>query len=272
MADYRAFASMCGMRVVEAVDTRLRTLVALAVLPTGIVFLSCVAMLIALLTRSDRQVHWAYMGFARMCMLVGSTDLQVHGAHHARSDPAYVVVANHESNWDPPSIIAGLPELIVRFIVKQQIMRIPIFGHALRLTGNVTVERNKAAGDIDRIRRGMEERTRDVSMLFFAEGTRSRDGHLQRFKRGAFATAISHNLPILPVAIAGSRLVWRAESIAIHRGPVVIEIGEPIRVEGLGLGDRDALRVQCEESVRKLRARTYDRIRAQGLPAPPDLD
>jgi 1-acyl-sn-glycerol-3-phosphate acyltransferase len=260
------------MRVVEAVDTPLRTAVALAVLPTGIVFLSCGAMLLALLTRSNRQVHWAYLGFARMCMLIGSTDLQVHGAHHARSNPAYVVVANHESNWDPPSIIAGLPDLIIRFIVKQQIMRIPIFGHALRLTGNVTVERNRAAGDIRRIRRGMEERTQDVSMLFFAEGTRSRDGHLQTFKKGAFATAISHDLPILPVAIAGSRLVWSADSIAIHRGPVVIEIGEPISAAGLELSDRDALRVQCEESVRKLRARAYDRIRAQGFPTPPDVN
>lgn len=272
MADSRAFASISSMRVVETVDTPLRTLVAWTVLPAGIVFLSCVAMLLAVVTRSNRQVHWAYLTFARMCILVGGTDLQVHGSHHARSNQAYVLVMNHESNWDPPSIIAGLPELIIRFIVKQEIMRIPIFGHALGLTGNVTVERKKAARDVDRIRKGMKERNREVSMLFFAEGTRSRDGHMQPFKKGAFATAISHELPILPVAVAGSRRIWSAESVMLRRGPVVLEIGAPIPVEGLDLADRDALRTQCEEAVRKLRSEAYDRVRAQGFPTPPDVD
>lgn len=261
------------MRVVGMVDTAVRTAVAFAVLPAGIVFLSCVAMLLAVLTRSNRQVHSAYLGFARMCMFVGGTTLIVRGAHHVQSGHAYVVVANHESNWDPPSIIAGLPEVVIRFIVKQEIINIPIFGHALRLTGNVTVQRNRDPKDVERIRKGMSERAQEVSMLFFAEGTRSREGHMQPFKRGAFATAIAHGLPILPIAIAGTRNVMPAGAFPrLRRAPVVIEIGEPIPLEGLEVQHRDQLRSQTEEVVRKLRARAYTRIRELGHATPPDFD
>jgi 1-acyl-sn-glycerol-3-phosphate acyltransferase len=259
------------VRLPASIDTPLRTIAALAVLPGAIILISAIAILIALLGRSDREVHKAYLSFARMCMFIGWTDLQVQGAHHLERGQSYVVVPNHESNWDPPSIIAALPDVILRFIVKQQIMAIPVFGHALRMTGNVTVERNRSRGDLNRIREGMDQRRQSVSMLFFAEGTRSRDGSMGSFKKGAFATAIAHQLPVLPVAIAGTRHVWPAGFIRIRRAPVVLEIGEPISVEGLELSDRDSLRKQTEEVVRKLRVRAYERIADQGFPTAPDV-
>ena len=259
------------MRVPEAIDTPIRTLVAVATLPAGMILLSTVAVIIALLGSGQRQIHTVYRAFADLCIWVAGTTLRVNGRHHVRGDQAYVVVVNHESNWDPPSIIAGLPEVVLRFIVKQQIMRIPIFGHALRLTGNVIVERTNTRGDVERVRKTMDERPKDVSMLFFAEGTRSRDWRMAHFKKGAFATAIRSGLPILPVAVAGTRYVWPPGFIRIRRAPVVIEVGEPIPVVGLTLDDRDALREQCEQTVRKLRERAYEHIAARGFPVPPDL-
>ena len=177
------------MRLLESIP---RTAVALLVLPAAIALLSGLVILVALATRSDRKVHRVYLAFARTCLFVGGTKLELSGADHVKPGQAYVVVANHESNWDPPSIIAGLPGLILRFIVKREMMRIPIFGHALRVSGNVRVERNRTQADVERIRRHMQERPSEVSMLFFAEGTRSRDGALHPFKKGAFATASSH--------------------------------------------------------------------------------
>ena len=260
------------MRAPSGIDTALRTLLALALVPGGIALLSTVAILIALLGGSDRLVHRAaYLSFARFCLRVGSTDLRVHGPDHIDPERAYVIVSNHESNWDPPSLIAGLSTLLVRFIVKQQIMAMPIFGHALRLTGNVTVVRNQSREDAQRIRKGMQERTGGVSMLFFAEGTRSRDGRLHAFKMGAFATAITQGLPILPVAIVGTYHVMPPGPPRLRRGPVVLEIGEPIPVEGLELQGRNVLRDHVHEAVAKLRARAYARIRDEGFPVPDDV-
>ncbi len=248
------------MRVPQALDTAVRTLAALLVLPAGVVLYSCGAIVVALLTRSHRQTHKVYVAFARLCMRIGGTDLRVYGSDHVEPRHGYVVVSNHESNWDSLCVVAALPDVIIRFIAKRQAMRIPVFGHALRLTGNVTVHRDRSPGDVHRIRETMETRDREVSMYFFAEGTRTRSGEMGRFKMGAFATAISYGLPILPVGIAGTRAIWPPNRVRVRKGRAVLEIGEPILVDGVALGEREKLRDQTEQVVTKLRARATQRL------------
>jgi 1-acyl-sn-glycerol-3-phosphate acyltransferase len=111
----------------------------------------------------------------------------------------------------------------------------------------------------------MEALDPDVSIFFFAEGTRSRSGQLAPFKKGAFATAILHGLPILPLGIAGTRAIWQPGDPRVHKGCAVLEIGEPIPVDGLSLDDRSRLRDQVHEVVTKLRA---DARRRLAGPAP----
>jgi len=217
-------------------------------------------MLAALFGASTPTLHRFYLSFCRLCLRVVGTKLSVGGADRVRPGEAYVVVANHASNWDPICIIVALPALPLRFIAKQAIMRIPILGHTLRLTGNVTVLRTETSTDVERIRGGMEQRDPRVSLLFFAEGTRSRDGALHPFKMGAFASAIGAGLPILPVAIAGSAAVWPPGSVPLYAGPVVVEVGEPIATEGLGPDDRRALRDQCFAAVSALHVRARARL------------
>ena len=250
------------MRGFRGLDTAIRTVLALTVVPVGIALCSLWAIALALVSRSNREVHRAYLAFGRMCLFVIGTDLRVHGADHAQRGRGYVVVSNHESNWDPPSVISALPDLVLRFVTKIQVMRIPIFGSALRLTGNVTVHRNRSAGDAGRIRSGIRALDPEVSLYFFAEGSRSRSGEMQPFKRGAFITALEHGLPILPIGIAGTRAVWAPKGLIFRKAAVVIEVGEPIPVDGLGPADRDRLRDQTQEVVAKLRALAYQRLRA----------
>ncbi len=110
----------------------------------------------------------------------------------------------------------------------------------------------------------MLQREPGVSMLFYAEGIRSRDGSLRPFKKGAFMAAISEQLPILPVASAGTYLLWTPETVRIRKGTVVMLIGEPISVEGLTVDARDQLREQTRDAVRELRTRARQRLRTLG--------
>ena len=252
------------MRIPEAVDTPLRTVVCVLVLPPALIFSSVLAMVLALLGAPPRRVHIAYTGFARLCLRIGATRMEVNGLDRLKPGQAYLVVSNHESNWDLPSLAAGLSQLILRYVVKKQIMRIPIFGQALRLTGNVRVVRTQTAQDIERIRKGMIRRAEEVSVMFFAEGTRSRDGALHPFKKGAFATAIGFGLPVLPVAIAGTRPIWPKERLRVRRGTVAIEVGEPISIDGLTLDDRNALRDRTFAVVAELRTSARRRLRSWG--------
>jgi 1-acyl-sn-glycerol-3-phosphate acyltransferase len=96
--------------------------------------------------------------------------LEVH-AERIKPGQAYGLVCNHESGWDPFCLVAGLPDLTIRFVAKRELTRIPIFGAALIRTGNVKVVRSDTASDAQRLREGMERRDPSVSILFFAEGT-----------------------------------------------------------------------------------------------------
>jgi 1-acyl-sn-glycerol-3-phosphate acyltransferase len=243
----------------------LRTAAAFAILPPLVALFGTLGIALVWLGVRARAIHALYVAFGRAAMWSGGTPVEVRGREHLEPDAAYVVVSNHESAWDPLCMLAELPELVLRFVVKRAAMRVPLFGHALRASGNITVARTDTAGDVQRIQETMERRDPGVSILFFAEGTRSRDGALHPFKKGAFATAIQERLPVLPVAVAGGYRIWPKGTLLLRPGPVAIEIGAPIPVAGLGPADRAALRERSFRAVHELRAAARERLRKAGV-------
>jgi 1-acyl-sn-glycerol-3-phosphate acyltransferase len=231
----------------------------------ALVFASFWVMLLVLVGGPRAWIDQAYTGFARFALWVAGTRVEVSGLEHVRPGQAYVVVPNHESDWDPVVLMAALKQLRLRAVIKEQAARIPIFGRALLRSGNVRVERTDTATDVQRIREAMDARRPDVSMLFYAEGTRSRDGAFHAFKKGAFVTAIAYQLPLLPVGTAGTRRVWPPLTLRLRSGPVVVEIGSPIPVAGLTLDDRDRLRDETHRAVTELRAVARRRLRGLGV-------
>jgi 1-acyl-sn-glycerol-3-phosphate acyltransferase len=249
---------------VAKVGDFLRTVWCTLLLGPALILYSAGAAIAGLAGASQRTVDRFYHAFARVVVRVAGADLEVQGREHLDPDTAFVIVPNHESNFDPPVLLSALAPQTVRFIVKRQILAIPVFGHALRWTGNVRVERSNTTRDIERIRHNMQRRPLDVSVLFYAEGTRSRDGALHPFKKGAFATAISYGLPVLPVGHAGCYHIWQPEKLWFRKGGANVEIGEPIPTDGLEISDRDDLRDRTREAVSKLRERARTRLRERG--------
>jgi len=241
-----------------------RTVVALIVLPTILFGVSVGALLQSMFRRPrQRNVQWAYRIFSYSFVRIAGGALLVAGKDALDPHAAYVIVSNHESNLDPFALMRALPELNIRFVIKRQIMLIPVFGHALAITGNVTVNR-QGRGDVKRIRDTMEHRDPEVSLIFFAEGTRSRDGSFRTFKKGAFATAISEGLPILPVALAGTYASLPPAARLLRKNAMAVEVGEPIPTSGLSEADRTPLLELTQKRVAELRARARDRVRAAG--------
>jgi len=252
-------------RLAERIETILRAALVLLVIPATLIGASLICILLAFAGASVERTHWVYAAFAGACHRVGGTRLLVRGVGRIEPHTQYVVVANHDSGWDPSCLLLGLPELVLRFVAKHEFMRVPIFGRALRLTGNVEVIRHETHGDVGRIKTAMSRRDPAVSILFFAEGTRSRDGALHPFKMGAFATAIDHALPILPVGLAGTRWIWMPKTLRVRRGTAALEIGEPIPVKELTYEDRGKLRDQTFEAVSALRADSRQHLRDLGI-------
>ncbi len=248
------------MRLRTRIATFLRTVFGVPLLCVVLLAYCTAALALAAAGLRPRSFQPLYRSIARTFLRIGGTHLETHGTAHAKPDQAYVVVCNHESGWDPFCLIVGIPALTLRFVAKEQLMRIPIFGAALRRTGNVRVVRTDTAGDARRLRECMEQRDPSVSILFFAEGTRSLDGTLAPFKSGAFVTAIGYGLPVLPVALAGTFAVWPKRLARLRPGPVVLEVGEPIETTGLTLEDRVQLRDRTRQAVLALRASARARL------------
>jgi len=260
-----AARSDAGVHVLQGIDTALRTAIALIVLPTLLFLYSLAAIVLVFGGATPITIHRLYVSISRMFLRVGGTTLLVDGLGRIEPGQAYVVVPNHESGWDPMCLLAGLPQLVMRFVAKRQFMDVPVLGQALRMTGNVRVVRTQTGGDVDRIRSVMDSRDPAVSILFFAEGTRERDGALHPFKMGAFATALGYGLPILPVGMSGTRNIWSRGIVRLRRGTVAIEVGEPIGIEGLGNADRQQLCDRTFAAVSRLRTRVRQRLREAGV-------
>src|SRR3990172_3009288 len=112
-------------------------------------------MLLVLVRAPQAWIDRTYTGFGRFGLWVAGPRLMVSGLEHVRPAEAYVVVPNHESDWDPVVLMAALKQLRLRAVVKEQAARVPIFGHALLLTGNVRVERTRTSEDVRRIGEAM---------------------------------------------------------------------------------------------------------------------
>ena len=256
---------MGPMGLSSRLDVVLRTILGWLILPVAAIALSTCGLVRVLRGAPRSKVDSVYWDFARIALRVGGTRLEVHGLENIDPGQGYVLVPNHESNWDPLALLAALQGISVRFVVKKEISDIPIFGWAVIQTGSVRVERTGDQGDVDRIREKMGTRPMTTSMLFYAEGSRSRDGALHPFKKGAFVTSISYRLPVLPIGHAGCRRIWPPQSFGLRSGPVVVEVGRPIPVEHRSYDDRDELRDQTFDAVRKLRARARERVRELGV-------
>ena len=175
--------------------------------------------------------------------------VEVEGEERVDWSQPLVIVANHQSWFDVFALAAHLP-VLGRFVAKEELARIPVFGPAWQACGHVAIDRSnreQATESLDRA--GRHIRDGRLAVILFAEGTRSPDGRLQPFKKGAFVLAIKTGVPVVPVGISGSRQVMPKGSFRIRPGEIRIRIGEPISVEGLRHQDRDRFRVRCRDAV-----------------------
>jgi len=151
-----------------------------------------------------------------------------------RFDPraSYVFMPNHLSLLDGPLAGVVIPQR-VRVIIKKSISNIPILGWGLRHLGCVPVDRKGESGgkrSIEKAAGLMSER--GYSFMVFPEGTRSRDGKTQKFRRGGFFLALQAGVPIVPVTIRGSFELMPKGQFQAKRGTIRIEFHPPVSVEG----------------------------------------
>ena len=145
---------------------------------------------------------------------------------------AYIVMSNHQSHFDIPVLFVCVPTSL-RMVTKKELFRIPVFGQALRAIEMVRIDRGDRAQALASLRAAGALLEGGLSIWIAPEGTRSRDGRIGPLKKGGFILASETGVPILPVAIDGTRHVLPAESLTLHHDlPVRVTFGQPIPSKG----------------------------------------
>jgi len=140
---------------------------------------------------------------------------------------SYVFVSNHTSNMDVPAIVPSAPSS-VRFVAKNQLRKIPLFGWGAERMGHVFIDRRDPHGAAKAISARLEKGLGGVGLFFFAEGTRSTTDEMLPFKKGAAVMGIKAGVPIVPVACSGAHKVMRKRSLRIYPGEILVEFLSPI--------------------------------------------
>ncbi len=159
----------------------------------------------------------------------------------------YVVVSNHESYADI-FLMSHFP-WEMKWLSKHTIFQIPVMGWMMRMALDVPVHRGKRESALNAIAECRDRLARRVSVMIFPEGTRSRTEDLLPFKDGAFHLAIQARVPILPVALAGTRDCMAKGSFAFRRAHARARVLAPIDTDGLTLADVAALRERTRTTI-----------------------
>ena len=186
--------------------------------------------------------------WARMNAMVTLLTISVEGRENIRPGESYVIVANHQSLLDIYAVY-GHSGLELKWVMKQELRKVPVLGYACELMGHIIIDRSNTDAALATINSAREKIQGGMCVIFFPEGTRSRDGKIMPFKKGAFRFAIELGIPILPVSIHGTRDVLPSDGLAWYPGHAHMEIHEPIPTAGLDAGDVPALTRQAEEVI-----------------------
>jgi len=178
----------------------------------------------------DRRGYFAHRCARVWSWLILKTTgvrVTVEGLDRITPGTTYVFVSNHQSIYDTPVVFASLPYQL-RIIAKASLGRFPVLGWHLRRGGHLFVDRIRP-DRLGILRRWRALVSDGLSLIIYAEGTRSPDGHVARFKAGSFLLAIQAALPIVPLAIVGTRRVMPKGRLRTEPADVRLIVHTPIQ-------------------------------------------
>ncbi|MDX1708108.1 MAG: lysophospholipid acyltransferase family protein [Desulfobacterales bacterium] len=189
--------------------------------------LGIVVIVLSFFVKTGNPLHRIARFWGRSILVVSGIKVKVEGISNIDTQRPYIYMPNHQSNFDIPVLLGHLT-VQFRWLAKMELFKIPIFGHAMRKAGYISIDRNNRKSAIKSLQVAAEKIKNGVSVLIFPEGTRSRDGHIQPFKKGGFVMAIDAGVPIVPVVICGTRAIMTKGKFRVNPGQIRLRLFEPI--------------------------------------------
>ncbi|MGD0296208.1 MAG: lysophospholipid acyltransferase family protein [Bryobacteraceae bacterium] len=204
------------------------------------------SLLVSFIDPTRRRQNAVERAWARALLAVSGVKVKIEGLEKITNDGSYVFVSNHLSYMDTPVALASIP-VRFRFLAKRGLFQIPFLGWHLGRAGHIRVPREDARAAVKTMTLAAQVvRDEGISLLIFPEGGRSRTGEMRDFKEGAAYIAIKAGVPLVPIALKGTREVLPFGSGVVKTGTVTMRIGHPIATSEASAHDR----MQLTEELR----------------------
>jgi 1-acyl-sn-glycerol-3-phosphate acyltransferase len=208
--------------------------------------LGAISITSALVGLPGRVAHGCARLWAWLILATTGVRVSVRGLERVPQHHSYLFIANHQSFYDIPILFWYVP-FDLRIIAKASLRRVPFIGGHLARTGHVLVDRAKPGAAV--FKQISDLMARGQSLIVFPEGTRSPDGRVGGFRSGIFSLGIEAGLPVVPVAVRGTRHIMHKGRLMTCPGVASVEVFDPIPTTGLTRDDAKALARRVQDIV-----------------------
>jgi 1-acyl-sn-glycerol-3-phosphate acyltransferase len=191
------------------------------------IFFSLWALVTIPFDRSGKYFRLSSWYWSKFIFWIFGMKVSVKGYENLDPKSPYVFVSNHTSMFDIPTVFLALKGN-VNFVFKKELTYVPIWGWALRYGHFIMIDRSNPREAMTSIERAAQSIRKGSSVILFPEGTRSLDGKLQPFKRGAFSLATKAGIPVVPVTINGTFAIMPKGSLNVQPANILVVLGKPI--------------------------------------------
>jgi 1-acyl-sn-glycerol-3-phosphate acyltransferase len=198
--------------------------------------------------RKGRVIHCYARLWGKVALLANRVKVQVEGMEHLNEKGPYIFMSNHQGSYDIFALLGHLP-FQFKWLAKKELFSIPFLGWAMAAAGYISIDREGTRETIEAMNKAAQKIQEGMSVVIFPEGTRSSDGSIQPFKKGGFTLAIKAKVPIVPIAITGSREIMPKDRLTATSGEIRIQIDHPIETQHYSLKDRKPLMEKVREII-----------------------
>jgi 1-acyl-sn-glycerol-3-phosphate acyltransferase len=174
--------------------------------------------------------------------------VKVEGMDHLKGEGPFIFMSTHQGYYDVFALLGHLP-FQFKWFVKKELFSVPFLGWTMAAAGYINIDREGTRKTVEALNEAAQKIREGMSIVIFPEGSRSPNGSIQPFKKGGFTLAIKSKVPIVPIAITGSRKIMPKDRLTVTSGEIRIRIGYPIETKDYSLKDRKPLMEKVKETM-----------------------
>ncbi|MGQ9646929.1 MAG: lysophospholipid acyltransferase family protein [Thermodesulfobacteriota bacterium] len=195
-----------------------------------------------------KVVHRYARLWGKVALWANRVRVSIEGMENLKGKGPYIFMSNHQGSYDIFALLGHLP-FQFKWLAKKELFSIPFFGWTMAAAGYISIDREGSRETVQAMNKAAKRIRDGMSVVIFPEGSRSPDGTIQPFKKGGFTLAIKSKVPIVPLAITGSREIMPKERLTAASGEIRIRVGRPMGTGLYSMKDRKALMEKVRESI-----------------------